>query len=144
VRLISVQVLQFPMILHTLTHRYYGMCVRCSPRAFRFRRPFLVTLLDEQKSNKKVMAFATSKGNALLPIAAFFEKESGRKKLFPKLNPRGRASSPQPVMSPQRRDEKSSDRLRFGATLNTLQSRPTHQPQFRDHPFAPHRFCPSW
>ena len=32
-------------------HRYYGMRAGCPPRAFRFRRPFLVTLLDEQKSN---------------------------------------------------------------------------------------------
>jgi len=51
VRLISVQVLHTTLLPQNLTHRYYGMCAGCSPRAFRFRRPFLVTLLDEQKSN---------------------------------------------------------------------------------------------
>jgi hypothetical protein len=66
VRLISVHVLKSLLFLRTLTHRYYGMCVRCYPRAFPcpppwsevgrrgFRRPFLVTLLDEQKSNDKL------------------------------------------------------------------------------------------
>ena len=43
VRLISVQVLNSPLLLITPAHRYYGMCMGCPPRAFRFRRPFLVT-----------------------------------------------------------------------------------------------------
>ena len=74
-RLISVQVvytLEFPQIL---THRYYGMSVGCPPRAFRFRRLFLVTLLDEQKSNDIEIASATGKHQAQFwtPIETFPE-----------------------------------------------------------------------
>jgi hypothetical protein len=51
VGLMSVQVLNSRGHRRPFTHGHYGMRVGCSPRAFRFRRPFLVTLLDEQKSN---------------------------------------------------------------------------------------------